>query len=1100
MPSLLNTTYPPEVESFAPAFISTEALKVYFSYSKYNSGNLDKLNIHYVVVDSQTNESAFNNTSTEPSGLESNIDIILARNYSGGGDISNYKQIQYDEDKQGYYFIIDPPGIDKTIAEWKVNQYYKLQLRFDGNENMLSDIDAAGGRLKYMNSFENQQTYFSEWSKVCLLRPIWKPNISLTRFPNSEDENPKWPSFNRGMIPLRGRMEFQRPGSSSGTLDPSNEERESETLQYYQVVVVDPNTEEEIFRSENIYTGDSADFNEIYYNIDAQGFEVEDVTQYILRIEYLTRNNYRGSQEWYFNVVDYVTMPDFNPRITVCIDNEEGVADIHITNDKTVFGVLYVKRSDSRSQFKLWEDFKICVVGLDDSDSPGKIDMHLYDDTASSLLWYQYSVQLENQYGGLSQLHVSDDVIMPEFYDTFLKRLDKKAPIRYNYKISSFKPVVNRVKFDTLGGKYPKFAENASMNYKQFQIQGLISAQADPNMTFLNKKEWFKQGIKGQYDDYLNYKTYEPTVWYDNKSDIDTLLTKRKVRDRIDSMYGVSDASDDCAWPGWLEQEPMSTDDNYDWMWERIYREELMQWLNDGEPKLYRSMTEGNMCVMITDVSLTPNATLGRRIWDFSATLYEVEDGYSLDKLYQLGIIDKYTPLSWCLIGNRHDELTKTTSCVLDDGRVIDISLYDPHYSVVKPGQVYVYKDKDDSSNDIIATKIQPDLNFRYSGRWNNLIATNSVISDVKIFFHNEPHVYLQPDGGDIDHLILVSTSNQNITTENSPWYDNTDAYRTNANILTSAEDPKNRYILGYRIGVQWSGTGKFEEIFVPYREDGMIPLRHSYYRYDATNPTLYPYAEKPIKGYYFIPGGMSISKLWFPDDVQDTDEPQDEVTVEYVVRYEEHADSNSMTIKDIAQARRIVGQHSRVFYPEDTLADDIAEKYAFIKEVSEGQTTSQEVQFWYGVCVETEPYALISLKYYQDDTWSDPLLVGLTGVLHLLKDEKLADLRFLGKQMYERTGVVENLREWEYVESRMVVNDKSEIESPRWNYVYTIGGKRYIYYHTNFYPFDYYMANGTVVEGIGIVRAPVYGRVEYLADVLEVTRAIGQHYSGEAG
>lgn len=1093
MPSLLNTTYPPEIESFAPAFIATEPLKIYFSYSKYNSNNLDGLNLHYVLVDQQTNESHL----TDPSGIE----IVLRKNLGLNPSIAeakemqmqsenNLTQIQYDNEKHAYYFVIDAPSDSGVVQKWKINQYYKLQLRFDANQSMATTIydpETGIGRFQYMNLFSNQQTYFSEWSKVCLLRPIWQPNIVLTRFSENDDDQSTWPSFTRGMIPVRGRMEFTKPPENGAVADPDVNEKESETLQYYQVVVLDPYTEKEIFRSDNIYTGDSIDPNDVYYNLDTQGFDVEDVTQFILRIEYLTHNNYRGYQDWHFTLTDYTTMPDFNPRITVCVDNEEGIADIHITNDKTVFGVLYVRRSDSRSQFRLWEDFKVCIVGLDDSDSPGKIDLHLYDDTASSLLWYQYSVQLENQYGGLSQLHVSDNTIIPEFYDTFLKRLDKKVPIRYNYKISSFKPVVNRVKFDTLGGKYPKFAENAAMNYKQFQVTGLISAQADPNMTFLNKKEWFGQGIRGQYDDYLTYKTYDPTVWYDNKSTLDNLTDGTHIRDRIDSMRGMD--GEDCTWPGWLDQEPISTDDNYDFMWERIYREELMQWLNDGEPKLYRSMTEGNMCVMVTDITLTPNATLGRRIWDFSATFYEVEDGYSLDKLYELGIIDKYTPLSWCLVGRHREESIKSSECQLSDGTITNITLDDPYYSVIKPGQVYVYTNQDCNSQDLIATKIQPDLNFRYGGTWNNLIATNGVISDVKIFFHNEPHVYIQTDEKNNNGLRLATPESEACTTENNPWYGNNDM--ANVNILTSSNDEKNRYILGYRIGVKWANNGQFEQIFVPYREDAMIPLRHSYYRYDTTNPALYPYAEKPIHGYYFIPSGMEITSLSFPDACQD------EVTVEYVIRYEEHADSNSMSVKNVGQARRIVGQHSRIFYPNDTLADDIALKYAFVEQSTGSETTTQEMQFWYGICIESEPYALVKIKYYNDSAWSDTLLVGNTGVLHLLKDEKLDDIMFLGRQMYERTGVVENLREWEYKESGITANSFQDIQSPRWNYVYTVGNKRYLYYHTSFYEFNDYIADGAKVDGIGIVKAPVYGRIEYLADVLRITRAIGQQFDG---
>ncbi len=50
-------------------------------------------------------------------------------------------------------------------------------------------------------------------------------------------------------------------------------------------------------------------------------------------------------------------------------------------------------------------------------------------------------------------------------------------------------------------------------------------------------------------------------------------------------------------------------------------------------------MPEGNMVVMLTDISLTPKRVIGRRLYDFSATMYEIEDGYSLETLNSLGII-----------------------------------------------------------------------------------------------------------------------------------------------------------------------------------------------------------------------------------------------------------------------------------------------------------------------------------------------------------------------------------------------------------------------------------------------------------------------------
>lgn len=65
-------------------------------------------------------------------------------------------------------------------------------------------------------------------------------------------------------------------------------------------------------------------------------------------------------------------------------------------------------------------------------------------------------------------------------------------------------PVVSRVKIDTLGGRYPKFAENAKIHYKQFQLNGLIIAESDYNRKFLSELDFSKE--MSAYDKHMNGK------------------------------------------------------------------------------------------------------------------------------------------------------------------------------------------------------------------------------------------------------------------------------------------------------------------------------------------------------------------------------------------------------------------------------------------------------------------------------------------------------------------------------------------------------------------------------------------------------------------
>lgn len=59
-------------------------------------------------------------------------------------------------------------------------------------------------------------------------------------------------------------------------------------------------------------------------------------------------------------------------------------------------------------------------------------------------------------------------------------------------------------------------------------------------------------------------------------------------------------------------------------LYERSYRNEFVNKLADGRIKMFKSPTEGVMLVRITDVNLTPEQGLGRKIYSFSAQVTEV--------------------------------------------------------------------------------------------------------------------------------------------------------------------------------------------------------------------------------------------------------------------------------------------------------------------------------------------------------------------------------------------------------------------------------------------------------------------------------------------
>ena len=56
---------------------------------------------------------------------------------------------------------------------------------------------------------------------------------------------------------------------------------------------------------------------------------------------------------------------------------------------------------------------------------------------------------------------------------------------------------------------------------------------------------------------------------------------------------------------------------------ERLFKLKVLDWLNDGHVKLFKSPGEGNYLVRLMDNSLTPNTQVGRMLHTVNATAYE---------------------------------------------------------------------------------------------------------------------------------------------------------------------------------------------------------------------------------------------------------------------------------------------------------------------------------------------------------------------------------------------------------------------------------------------------------------------------------------------
>jgi hypothetical protein len=87
----------------------------------------------------------------------------------------------------------------------------------------------------------------------------------------------------------------------------------------------------------------------------------------------------------------------------------------------------------------------------------------------------------------------------------------------------------------------------------------------------------------------------------------------------------------------------------------------VLDWLNDGCIKLFRSPGEGNYLVRLTNVQLQPNDSLSRMIHTFQCTADEIED-FTPQKLITYGFLKvaDSAPLELRFGTIRFDEMIET--------------------------------------------------------------------------------------------------------------------------------------------------------------------------------------------------------------------------------------------------------------------------------------------------------------------------------------------------------------------------------------------------------------------------------------------------------
>ncbi len=341
---------------------------------------------------------------------------------------------------------------------------------------------------------------------------------------------------------------------------------EQESLKRYRIKLYN-SSNQLLLDTDYIYNDTYDNNNVIDYNFDLNLEQGED---YHFTFEYETNNLYKETITYSFVIVETFT-DSLAATIQVNKDQENGRMKIQLlgTGANTYTGDIIIRRASSKDNYLTWENLKkLSVV----SGTP--INSTIYDNTFESGIFYKYSAQKMNASGYRGTAILSNPIMMILDY-AYLTTANRQLKMSFNQTVSSLTKVVMDTTTSTIGAKYPFIKRNANVEYLQMPISGLISFNDDIDGLFYSRAELLGANNISAYDIY----------------------------NEANSITNLNDV-----------------------VYERAFREKVLDFLNDNAVKLYRSPTEGNILIKLTGISLSPVTGVGRLIYSFNATATEIAD------------------------------------------------------------------------------------------------------------------------------------------------------------------------------------------------------------------------------------------------------------------------------------------------------------------------------------------------------------------------------------------------------------------------------------------------------------------------------------------
>lgn len=577
--------YPPIVDTYMPAFpiISdkfnkekqTATIRIYFGISAYNSYEQISDCIQVTVRNQYTNQSLLNATN--------GIKVFTSKDKDKFG---------IDETVSGnnkYYITLTEEDFisldNEDLKKFTINQYMKAQIRFTkkGEATNAKNI----GTIDWFNEQINN---FSEWSTVCLLRPISQPNVYISELNQDSLAGALSSTFYvSNLTDLNGQLLFE-------------DDQEQEKLESYRIRAYIDDKEETLISDSGILYANEYTPNVFKYTFNYQFSEDVD---YRIRFDYTTITKYEESKDFYVKIITSGGNP-LNAILSTEAQDDLGRIKINVKhkedNVSGFIGVINFRRTSSESNYTVWEDVHRVYI----SDGT-PLDYTWYDYTTKSGVFYRYGVQRFDNLGRrgvlLKELDEDDNPISAINYldDIYIVRNGKILCLKYNSSIDALTRNVMESVTSTLGSKYPFITKNGVVNYKSFTLNSLISFFSDEYELVTIDEE--------------GHNTFTNENLFTTK---DNMYFSSNIVKEYDNFNNI---------------KHITSQNNY--IYERDFREKVLDFLHEDNIKLFRSTPEGNILVKFTEISITPEEQLGRLVYNLSATVTEVSD-------YSLANIDKY--------------------------------------------------------------------------------------------------------------------------------------------------------------------------------------------------------------------------------------------------------------------------------------------------------------------------------------------------------------------------------------------------------------------------------------------------------------------------